>query len=335
MKFNYLSLFKKEYLLLFFLILVGSYLRLTGVFTNSFAFTYDVGRDLLAVRDIVVLHKISLIGPTSGLPGVFYGPWWYLVLVPFFILFGGNPQGIAFSISFLGIVLIILAYILGKKIDGKLLGFSFATITAVSSGTILTQIWSPDLAPFFVFLSLLALYKIYKEKSVSLKYPFLLGLFLGLTQEMGIVFGSIFLLGIILSIIINVYKKISLKSTISFLLGFLFILLPRILFEFRHQFLMTKAFISFVMGGDLPQKTGVGGMFIDRLNILFNSFNSALALENKIFGIILIFLISVTLILTYKKTDVLVKKFISTSLIVLLVFLVALTFSSMISGHII
>ena len=92
-----LKLFKKEYLLLYFFILVGAFLRLQGVFTNSFAFTYDVGRDMLALSAIVHLHKIPLIGATTGLPGIFYGPWWYYMLTPFFIIFSGSPQGIALT----------------------------------------------------------------------------------------------------------------------------------------------------------------------------------------------------------------------------------------------
>ena len=52
MKFNFMSFFKKEFIILFLIILVGSFLRLEGVFTNSFAFTYDVGRDMLSLWNI-------------------------------------------------------------------------------------------------------------------------------------------------------------------------------------------------------------------------------------------------------------------------------------------
>ncbi len=75
MKLNLSRFFKKEYLFLYLILIIGSLLRLQGVFTNSFAFTYDVGRDMLALWDIVYVHNITLIGPTTGIPGVFYGPW--------------------------------------------------------------------------------------------------------------------------------------------------------------------------------------------------------------------------------------------------------------------
>src|SRR3989338_2214356 len=91
------------FFLVFIILLIGSWLRFSGILSNSFAFTYDVGRDMLAVRNIIVDHKFSLIGPTTGVEGIFYGPWWYLILsIPFF-LFSGNPQGIAFFMGLIGV----------------------------------------------------------------------------------------------------------------------------------------------------------------------------------------------------------------------------------------
>ena len=105
-------------ILLAVVILVGAYLRVQGVFTGSFAFTYDVGRDMLALWDITHLVDLPFIGPTTGLPGAFYGPWWYYLLSPFFALFGGDPSGVALIMSIVGIASIVLGYLLGKKIGG-------------------------------------------------------------------------------------------------------------------------------------------------------------------------------------------------------------------------
>src|SRR5947208_1108732 len=91
------------YSILGIIILLGSWLRLSGIFSNSFAFTYDVGRDMLEIRNIVVNHHLTLIGQTTGIQGIFYGPWWYYILVVPFTLSGGNPQGIAFFIALTGI----------------------------------------------------------------------------------------------------------------------------------------------------------------------------------------------------------------------------------------
>ena len=198
------------------IVLIGAYLRLDGDFKNSFAFTYDVGRDMLALWNIVNLHRISLIGFTTGLPGVFYGPTWYLLLLPFFVIVGGNPQGIAFSIAILGIIAICLGYLFGRKVGGDFLGLTFAALISVSSGTILNQIWNPDVAPLFIICLLLVLYKIYSDKIPKIKYFFLIGFLLALISDLEIVFGFTLLIGIVLSIAFIINKKIKLKSIAAF-----------------------------------------------------------------------------------------------------------------------
>jgi 4-amino-4-deoxy-L-arabinose transferase-like glycosyltransferase len=315
-------------ILLLVIILIGAYLRLDGDFKNLFAFTYDVGRDMLALSNIVHAHKISLIGFTTGLPGVFYGPWWYIILLPFYVISGGNPQGVAFSMAFLGIVTIILSFYLGKKINGVLLGLSLASIISVSPFmvSLSVQIWNPNIAPLFVVCTLLVLYKIYSENSIKLRYFFILGLLLALIPDLEIVFGLIFFIGIILSVLINARKKISLKSVVAFIVGALVIFSPRIIFELRHQFLMTKAFIAFFTTGESSQSFGLVGTFINRVGILFDQFNSAIALENKVLGLVIILFIVLVITFTYKKANDINQKFINTSLVIVLTFLAGLTF---------
>ena len=160
MKINFTGFLKKRNLLLFLIILIGSYLRLTGVFTNSFAFTYDVGRDMLALWSIVHTHKLILVGFTTGLPGVFYGPWWYYLLLLPYILSSGNPQGMALTMAIVGIATIIFGFFLGKRIEGDFLGISLASLIAVSPTLVSSQIWNPDIVPIFLVLSLLVLHKL-------------------------------------------------------------------------------------------------------------------------------------------------------------------------------
>jgi len=55
----------------------------------------DIARDFLLWQDMVDAHKISLIGGRSSLPGVFHGPLYYWLVLPFFVLGGGNPIVVA------------------------------------------------------------------------------------------------------------------------------------------------------------------------------------------------------------------------------------------------
>src|SRR5690349_7189844 len=62
---------------------------LINIFTGNISFWYDPARDLLA--GLANLHKPTLIGPTSGIPGVFYGPYW-IWLLSFGQLFSHDPR---------------------------------------------------------------------------------------------------------------------------------------------------------------------------------------------------------------------------------------------------
>ena len=148
------------YLLLFLIVAAGAFLRLWGTIHGSFAFTYDVGRDLLAVQKMITTQKISLLGPMMGIEGLFYGPWWYLFLAIPFLASGGNPYWIVFSITVLGLTIIPLAYFLGKEIGGNLLGLFFALLVALSAPLVSfsNQIWNPNLLPPFIFASLVIFY---------------------------------------------------------------------------------------------------------------------------------------------------------------------------------
>ena len=117
---------------LLLILLMGAYLRFVGIVDGLFAFTYDVGRDMIEVGKIVNEGNIPFIGPTTGLPGLFYGPWWYYLLVPAFFLGSGNPQFVSGFMAIIGLVTIILGYYLGVQIQDKILGLFIAVILAFS-----------------------------------------------------------------------------------------------------------------------------------------------------------------------------------------------------------
>jgi hypothetical protein len=321
---------RKELLILYLIILIGAYLRFQAAFTNTFAFTYDVGRDMLALWNIAYSHKFILIGPTTGLQGVFYGPWWYYFLVPFFILVSGNPQGIAYSMSFIGILTIVFSFIIGKKISGNFFGFSLAALIAASPVLVFlsSQIWSPNIAPLFILLIMFVVYKIFStNKIINKKYYFFLGILLAFTQELEIVFGTLMSASMVLAIIVLVNKKIKLKEVAVFIFGALIIYSPKILFELRHSFLMTKSFINFLTSGSSSNNTfNIFASFLNRAEIIFNDFCATLALENQILGLTILIFITFSFILFYKKSNELIRKMAITSLIIPAVFIVGLTF---------
>lgn len=329
MKIRISTIFRKELLILYLIIFVGAFLRLQGVLTNSFAFTYDVGRDMLALSNIVHIHKIPLIGATTGLPGIFYGPWWYYMLTPFFIIFSGDPRGIALTMSLVGIAAIILGFYLGKKIGGNLLGLIIAALISGSPYLISlsSQIWNPNVSPLFAILILLVLFKIFEKSKVNknIFYVFL-GILLMLSIDLEIVYGLLLSTGILLSIIL-IKRTISFKAIIFFTIGSLIILAPRIAFELRHQFLMTKSLITFFLSGNSSHQilTVLDNLTVRAL-FLFSQFAETLANSNQILAILEIIFVLISIVAFYKKGSVVLKNFLLVSVVVISTFLVGLTF---------
>ncbi len=313
--------------------ILGAWFRIEGVISKSFAFTYDVGRDLLAVGDIVHLGKIPLIGPTTGLPGLFYGPWWYFILTPVFILASGNPVGIAFFMSISGMVTVLLGFKIGKSIGGVVLSIVFASLLSLSPVmvAVASQIWSPNLIPLFIVFFMYCLHFIFvsleRKKSVRGVYLFFLGLLLGLILDSEIVFGLLFSIGVIVSIIIALGKRLKLKDYSFFILGFFVIISPRIIFDLRHNFLMTNSLLSFIVNTfSFAHGSQRSFVPVNSFMALYNLWKDTASAGNVFLGFVLLLLVTFGLVLFYKKMKKEEKFFLKTHLIILLTFLIGLSF---------
>jgi len=141
-----------------------------------------------------------------------------------------------------------------------------------------------------------------------------------------IVFGLLFMLGTIFSLAFILNKKINLKSITLFILGALVIFSPRIIFEFRHQFLMTKSFFSFFITGHSSQSYNFLEKLINRIGILFNDFNFAATFENKVLGLVAILFTLFTILIFLKNASEIVKKITKTALIILATFFLGILF---------
>ena len=96
--------FLKNYSVLSLIIIVGTVNRLLGIISGNFGFTHDQGRDLLAA-DSILRGNATLIGPTTGLAGLFHGPLWYYLLAFLSFLGQGDPKIILEGIILLFLVL--------------------------------------------------------------------------------------------------------------------------------------------------------------------------------------------------------------------------------------
>ena len=107
-------LFISAFLIIIFLSLFP---RSIEVLNQNPIFGFDQGREYLAARNIVVNHKLILIGTelgagSAGISGLFHGPIYYYLLTIPFILFNGNPAGGTWLMLFFGLSSILFGYYL-------------------------------------------------------------------------------------------------------------------------------------------------------------------------------------------------------------------------------
>ncbi len=253
--------------LVFLVSLIPITIILTNVFTGNFSFWYDPARDMLA--GLSNLSKPTLIGPTSGIPGVFYGPYWIWFL-SVGQLFSPDPKVVTFVVETLP-YLLVFPFILFKMRKVFTLGtISILWLLFLTSySSYFTNLWNPHLAPLFFLVTIYLL--LIRTSSFHFKNLFILfagGFSAGLVLNFHLSFGIGMMLGIIIYMVyegineflkeknkIHSLKEFMLKN-ILFGLGLIVSFSPFLLFELRHQFQQTQALLNalFSYGGvvDLP-----------------------------------------------------------------------------------
>lgn len=283
---------------------------------------------MLKVAEIVYQHKILLIGFTTGLEGVFYGPWWYYIISVPFLLSSGDPQFVAAFIALTGIATVLLIYLFGKKLINENFGLLTAFLVGLSPALIgiSSQIWNPNIAPLLILISLFLIYRIFQKPS-RLDF-FFYGVLCFLLLDTEIVFGILLLTGSLLGFLVISRRSILNKKALFFIPGVLLILFPRIFFETRHNFLMTNNLIRMLTA----QKESVGGNTFasipGKLDIFLGQYADTLTNGLKIAALILIIILIIFTTKYYKKFSPMVKKFFLFSGIVIITFIIGILFFS-------
>lgn len=271
---------------LFFISIILPFLIIVKpIIEGNIPFWYDPARDLLMAWDN--LSKPTLIGPTSGIPGIFYGPHW-IWLLSIGVAISKDPRFVVFLILTVPHFILLplsVAKLKDKLIDWKTM-ISIWIISIFVLASYANQIWSPNLAPvlFFLLLTLLYLTKNAIETK-SIKQFLLMGLIQGLLLEHQISFGIALTVGwifyficLLVQVVFN--KKNKKKFFIhwiinagSFAAGFLIMQAPFFLFEIRHGFMQTKS-LFFTLSQSIVHNTPVVGQVgLTKLEIIQKFFD--------------------------------------------------------------
>ena len=259
----------RELVLILFLLFMGLWLRIFNL-TRAMSFTYDQGRDLLALQTMAQ-GDIRLIGPTTGIPGFFLGPLVYYFLLPGFLISGGNPGGVALWSACWVTLSLPFFYLILKPLVGKFWAMFGYILLLINPGSFQEAriIWNPSLANMLLLPSIWCLFN-------SRRQPWLLvisALLFGLSLQSEIAYTAFlaplyaaYLLWTWRSQLLARWKIIILAAAV-----FALTLLPEVVFELKNNFLMTNSLIKEMQ--DTSKKVGYDYVLSHRPGEMLSALN--------------------------------------------------------------
>lgn len=127
-------------------------------------FLGDQGRTMLVMYDFVHRGVVPLSGPTT-LTGHSLGPFFYYLLLPGYLVSGGNPLVVSMWMALLGVVSVGVLYEVVRRMFGIWPARASSLLWAISPFIISSDrvIWEPNLVPLFSILFLSLLYRAHQE----------------------------------------------------------------------------------------------------------------------------------------------------------------------------
>ena len=261
---------------MFWLIVWALFTRLPQIISGTIPFSFDHGRDSLAVLHLIKTFNPVFIGPWTSIPGLFFGPGWYYLLAPAYLFSQGSPLAGPITMFLLSLVGIILAY--------KYLGIFEAIMLATAP--LWLQLSTGAANPFpMAFIGLFLIIALKRNLN-----PLVTGLILGLGFHFSSALAVFWLLLVPFFIKLKRWPKLGLGVLITFI--------PQLLFELKHNFSQFKAVVSYFTAGESQHLTPgkiaiVTKSVINELNLAILPDNLVLkAIGIAILGLGLIYLIA-------------------------------------------
>lgn len=250
---------------------------------------YSHDQDLIAwfILDVLNNQHIRLIGQETSQSGVFIGPLFYYLMIPFYALTNMHPiGGIIFS-TIIGLLTILSIYWVFEKIVNKRVGLLGAFIYAINFTLVFTDREVVPTTPV-VLWSTWFLYSLYlllnnkKERALII-----LGVLIGLIWHLNM--GLILTMPlVVLAIIFTGKYKFKLKPSLIAMGLFGVLVMPYLIFELRHGWTQTQSILSI---GDGISEFSLADRFDRVLQLLFTNLNRIASLDyldiNRIYSVYL------------------------------------------------
>lgn len=253
--------------IILFAILLAAFLIRVYRINELLGFYYDQGRDALVIWDLIHKGKLFLIGPVTGIEGIFRGPFYYYLIAPFYLLGKGNPVYPSVFLSLTSVVAAAVLFFLGKKTNGTATGIFAALLAAFSYQIFYASRWLSNPTPMLLLsvIFIWALLKVWQGKNNWLPITvFIAGLSLFHFGSAGELYYFLAILAVLIWKVflakgLDFNKKAFPSKNIIFITctTFIIVILPQLVFDFRHDWILSKNFQKTFLAGEsfaLPTK---------------------------------------------------------------------------------
>lgn len=270
---------KVSYLLFIFVLIFGFFLRAQETISHNYLFLLDQGRDMLAVKSIVFDHHLTLIGPYTSLTGVFQGPlWYYLLAIPTFLT-RGDPWGAIVLMLIISISVLGMVFYFSQKLFGNLAAVVITFLFAVSPQAIAAATFSWNPHPMWLVVTLLLFifyYYIQGNKRALLVYWSIITLGFNFETALGV----FLLVGSFIYFLLFQRNILFSKNSLRGMLISIIFFFPQIIFDLRHNFLMTRSILKIFGGSNQGlfvkhENKGLHTLLIDHVQALYSHFSAA------------------------------------------------------------
>jgi len=275
-------------ILVFVTLAVALFIRVYRV-EALLGFYYDQGRDALVIWRLWHEAKPFLVGPVTGLVGIFLGPFYYYLIAPLYLIGGGNPIYPAGFLSFLATLAILFLYKLGAKMHSRTAGFFAVLISGFSYYLVMSGRWLANPTPILL-TSVILLYSMWEIVNRGRKFWWIV---ISLMIAVSLQFESasaIFYLPMILVFAFWQRKNLpGRKYSFWALLIFFASLIPQFLFNIRHENILVKNFYR-VLVEEKSFRADFWEVLPKRINYFWTVFSSKIFPERNIISGIFLFL---------------------------------------------
>ena len=249
---NWIKQNPKETIFLGVILLVGAFLRLYRI-SEYMTFLGDEGRDVIIVRRLLVYLDPILIGPGNSIGNMYLGPLYYYMMAPALFLAGFSPVGPALQIALLGVGTVFFVWYVSREWFGPIAAGTAALLYAISPTVIVhsRSSWNPNIMPFFGLLCIYSVWRVWEKK--DFKWFIVLGAayaFVLQSHYLGLLLFPVILIFAFFTIreIRSTKREIRdlLKYSLVGLSVFIFLMLPLLFFDIRHNFMNFNALRTFV-----------------------------------------------------------------------------------------